>query len=183
MRSGDTREFMALYAIAQPLRKTRNPSRSGLGGEPQRAPQDREPAPARDPRPGHPARRTRHHPTALQRGEVAPRHRICLPKRRTRRTRKSDPQSPPSRARTIPTRPACLARPEPADSTHPGSRRCWLIERDLVSQSQKHVSPANAQHHHKRSCSDTFRRARRGAGWRSSDGWRCRSRPTAVPAV
>src|SRR5450759_2286406 len=36
--------------------------------------------------------------------------------------------------------PPCRPRVYPAGSTHPGTPRCWLIEPDLVSQSQTHVS-------------------------------------------
>jgi hypothetical protein len=51
-------------------------------------------------------------------------------------------QSTPGRARSRPQSPACLASPEPAHSTHPGSRRCWLIELGYLSQSQKHLTHA-----------------------------------------
>jgi len=69
------------------LRPPAHPDRPGLDREPQRAPQGRVPAPARHPRPGHPARRARRRPGPLQRGPAARRRRIRHPRRRTRRTR------------------------------------------------------------------------------------------------
>ena len=87
MISGSTREFMALHAIARHFGRPGTPDRPGLDRELQRAPQTRAPAPARDPRPPDPACRTRRDPAALQRREVARRHRIRDAQRRTRRTR------------------------------------------------------------------------------------------------
>ena len=111
----------------------------GLDRKSQRPPQGRVPAPARHPRPGHPARRTRDRTGALQRGQAPPGHRIRHPERRTRRTRRCHPQGPPSRARNLPPTPACLAPPTPAPSTHPGTPRCWLIERESASLTQTGV--------------------------------------------
>ncbi len=45
-----------------------------------------------------------------------------------------------SDARIRPQPTPCLAPPEPAHSTHPGSRRCCLIQRGSLSQSQKQVN-------------------------------------------
>ena len=101
MTSGSTREFMALCAIAQHFGRP-GTDRSGVGGELQRSPQGRVPAPAGHRGPGHPTRRTRRNPGALEFGQVARRHRIRDSERRTRRTRRSDPQSPTGRARTSP---------------------------------------------------------------------------------
>ena len=66
--------------------------------------------------------------------------RLCLPERRTRRTRRSHPQGPRGRARAGPGSPACLAPRQPANSTNPGPRRCWLIERESASSTQTHVN-------------------------------------------
>jgi putative transposase len=87
MTSGSTREFMALCAIAQHFAPARHPDRPSLDREPQRPPQGRVPTPAGHPRPGHAACRTGDRPGALQRGQAPPRRRVCLPERRTRRTR------------------------------------------------------------------------------------------------
>ena len=57
------------------LRAPRHPDRPGLDRKPQRAPQGRVPAPARHPRPGHPARRAGDRADALQRGQAPRRHR------------------------------------------------------------------------------------------------------------
>jgi putative transposase len=73
---------------------------------------------------------------------VARRHRLCHAQRRTRRTRGGHPQSTPSRARIRPQPRTCLAPPAKAHSSHTESRRCCLIKRECLSQSQKHLTGA-----------------------------------------
>jgi hypothetical protein len=91
-------------------------------------------------RPGYPARRTRRRTEALEFRPLARRHRIRHPQRRTRRKRRSHSQSTTGRPRTGPATPTCSPPARPADSTHPGPRRCWLMQRESLSRSQIQVS-------------------------------------------
>jgi putative transposase len=87
MTSGSTREFLALCAIAQHFGRPHTPTDQAWIESFQRARQGRVPAPARDPRPGHAARRTRRHSGEVQRGTAPRRRRIRHAQRRTRRAR------------------------------------------------------------------------------------------------
>jgi putative transposase len=140
MTSGSTREFMALCAIAQHFGRPGTPTDQAwiesLNGH---VKIDYPHLLAiRDPR--HPARRTHRHQSPLQRRPAPSRNRLRHPRRRTPRTRRNHPQGPPGRPRASPTTPACHPPTTPADSTHPGPRRCWLIQRESASRSQKHVT-------------------------------------------
>ncbi|MEI2784124.1 MAG: hypothetical protein V9E82_00215 [Candidatus Nanopelagicales bacterium] len=73
------------------LRPAGHPDRPGLDRAAERDHQDREPAPARHPRPGHATCRARRHTRALQHRPTARRDRLRHPRRRTRGPRRGDP--------------------------------------------------------------------------------------------
>jgi putative transposase len=80
MTSGSTREFMALCAIHQHFGRPGTPTDQAWTWVAVRPRQGRLPAPAHHPRPGHPARRTRGGPRALQHRAAARRDRLRHPR-------------------------------------------------------------------------------------------------------
>ena len=77
----------------------------------------------------------------LQRRPAPPRHRLRHPRQRTPK----DEVKPSARpARPASSKPDYTGLPPhrqaTTHSTHPGPRRCWLIQRQSASRSQKHVS-------------------------------------------
>ena len=129
MTSGSTREFMALCAIAQHFGRPGHTDRPGLDRDAQRPPQGRVPAPARDPRPGDPACRTRPRPGALQRGQAPPGHRATsAPTTSTKdAARRSARPARPAWNRPGSDGLPTTARNEKID--HPRTPRCWVIQR------------------------------------------------------
>jgi len=104
------------------------------------------PAPARDRRPRHPARRDRRHPGALQQPPPFSGGGLRDARRRARRTRSREPQSPRSRPRPSPTSPTCPTPQTTTEFTPAGTRRCCLIQRGSLSQTQKHVTADEQEH-------------------------------------
>jgi len=140
IRSGSTREFLALCAIAQHFGGPHTPTDQAWIESPNGHLKAEYPhlLAIRDPAT---LRAELAVARALQRGEAPRRDRICLPRRRTRRTRGSHPQGPPARTRTGPSPPTCLPPQPPAHCTRHRSPAMANRTRSCIAKSETRQKP------------------------------------------